>query len=67
MKLATDVTLLFLSVADSDVFVYFFISEVWTMKLAESTNTCHFIDRFACTNKVNIKETGNYDFLKILI
>ena len=28
MKLATDVTLLFLSVADSDMFVYFFMSQV---------------------------------------
>ena len=67
MKLATDVTLLFLSVADSDIFVYFFMSQVWTMKLTELTNTCHFWDRFACTDKVNIKEMGNYGFLKILI
>ena len=67
MKLATDVTLLFLSVADSDIFVYFFMSQVWTMKLSESTNTCHFSDRFASTIKVNIKEMVNYGFLKILI
>ena len=67
MKLATDVILLFLSVADSDIFVYFFMSQVWTMKLSESTNTCHFSDRFARTIKVNMKEMGNYGFLKILI
>ena len=67
MKLSTYVTLLFLSVVDSDVFVYFFMAQVWTMKLTESTNTCHFSDRFASTIKVNIKEMGNYGFLKILI
>ena len=67
IKLETDVTLLFLSVADSDIFVYFFMSQIWTMKLTESMNTCHFSDRFACTIKVNIQEMGNYGFLKILI
>ena len=67
MKLATDVTLLFLSVAESDVFVYLFMPQVWTMKLTESRNTCHFSDRFAHTIKVNIKQTRNYGFLKILI
>ena len=67
MKLATDVTLLILSVADSDIFVYFFMSQVWTIKLTESTNACHFSDRFFCTIKVNIKKMGNYGFLKILI
>ena len=58
MKLATDVTLLFLSVADSDIFVYFFMSQVWTMKLSESMNTCHFSNRFPRTIKENIKEMG---------
>ena len=67
MKLATDVTLLFLSVADNDIFVYFFMSQLWTIKLTESTNTCHFSDIFARTIKVNIKEMENYRFLKILI
>ena len=67
MKLETDVTLLFLSVADTDIFVYFFMSQIWTMELTESTNTCHFSDRFVRTIKVNIKEMGNYGFLKILI
>ena len=28
MKLATDVTLLFLSVADSDIFAHFFMSQI---------------------------------------
>ena len=54
MKLATDVTLLFLSVADSDIFVYFFMSQIWTMELTESTNSCHFSDRFSQTIKVNV-------------
>ena len=67
MKLATDVTLLILSVADSDIFVNFFMSQVWTIKLTESANACHFSDRFFCTIKVNIKKMGNYGFLKILI
>ena len=64
MKLATDVILLFLSVADSDIFAYFFMSQV---KLSESRNTCHFGDRFARTIKENIKEIGKHGFLKILI
>ena len=37
------------------------------MELTESKNTCRFSDRFVRTIKVNIKEMGNYDFLKILI
>ena len=55
MKLATDITLLFLSVADSDIFAHFFMWQIWIMKLTESTNTCHFSDRFARTIEVNIK------------
>ena len=43
------------------------MSQVWTMKLLKSTNTCHFSDRFARTIKVNVKEIGNYGFLEILI
>ena len=43
------------------------MSQVWTTKLTESTNTCHFSDRFVRTIKVNIKEMGNYGFLKIFI
>ena len=43
MKLATDVTLLFLSVADNGIFANFFKSQLWTMKLTESTNTCHLL------------------------
>ena len=67
MKFATDVILLFLSVADNDIFVYFFVSQVWTMKLSESTNTCHFNNRFARTIKENIKEMVKHGFLKILL
>ena len=31
MKFATNVTLLFLSVTDSDIFNYFFMSQIWTV------------------------------------
>ena len=55
MKLTTDVTLVFLSVVDNGIFVLFFMWQVWTMKLTESINICHFSDRFATTIKVNIK------------
>ena len=67
MMFATNVTLLFLSVTDSDIFNYFFMSQIWTKKLTESTNTCHFSDRFLRIVKLNIKEMGNYGFLEILI
>ena len=43
-KLPTDVTLLFLSVADSNIFV----SQVWTMKLTESTNISYISVRDFC-------------------
>ena len=45
------------------------MSQVWTMKLTESINICHFSDRFATTIKLNIKEIfmGNDVFLKIFI
>ena len=29
------------------------MSQLWTMKLNESINICHFSDRFATTTKVN--------------
>ena len=32
------------------------MSQVWTMKLTESTSICYFSDRFPTTIKVNIKE-----------
>ena len=69
MNLTIDVTLLCLSALDNDKFVLFFMSQLWTMKLNESTNICHFSDRFATTIKVNIKEIfmGNDVFLKIFI
>ena len=43
--------------------------QVWTMKLTESVNICHFSNRFARTIEVNIKEIfmGNDGFLQILI
>ena len=69
MKLTTDVTLLFLLAVDNGIFVYFFMSQVWTMKLTESTNICHSSDRFATAIKLNIKEIfmGNDVFLKMFI
>ena len=68
MKLTTDVTLLFLSAVNNDIFVYFLL-HVWTIKLTESRNICYISDRVACTIKVNIKETfmGNDGFLQIFM
>ena len=42
------------------------MSQVWTMKLTESTNICYVSDRVACTIKMNVKETfmGNDSFRK---
>ena len=37
----TDVTLLSLWAVDNDIFAYFFMSQVWTMKLTESMNICY--------------------------
>ena len=67
MKLTTDVTLQCNIL--NNIFFYFFMSEVWTMKLTESTNICYFSDRFATTIKVNIKEIfmGKDAFLKMFI
>ena len=56
MKLITDVTLLFL-VAVINIYLGFFMSHGWTMKLSESTNICYVSDTVACTIKVNVKET----------
>ena len=64
MKLTTDVTLLFLSVADSDIFVYFFMSQIWTMHLTESMNASHFSDRFVhCPYLVNGLQSKKKDLL----
>ena len=41
MKLIPDVTLLFLLAVDNGIFVFFFMSQVWTMKLNESMNICY--------------------------
>ena len=67
MKLTTDVTLLFLS-AVNNIYLFFFMSQVWTMKLTESRNVCYDSDMFTCTIKMNVKETfmGNYSFRKCL-
>ena len=43
MKLTTGVTSLLLSAVDNDLF--FFISQLLTMKLTESTNICYISDR----------------------
>ena len=42
------------------------MSQVWTMKLTESTNICYDGDTFTCTIKINVKETfmGNDSFHK---
>ena len=44
------------------------MSQVWTMKLTESTSICYGSDRVACTIKMNVKETfmGNDSFRKCL-
>ena len=55
MKLTTDVTLLFLSAGDNGIFVLFFMSLVWTMKLSELMNICYVSIRVSRTTKVNIK------------
>ena len=70
MKLTTDVPLLFLSLVDNNgTFVYFFMSQVWTMKLTESIDICYVSVRGSRTIKVNMKETfmGNDPFLQMII
>ena len=44
------------------------MSQVWTMKLTESTSICHASDMVACTIKMNVRETfmGNDSFRKCL-
>ena len=46
--------------------MFFFMSQVWTMKVTESTNICYVSDTVACTIIMNIKETfmGNDSFRK---
>ena len=69
MMLTTDVTLLPLLAVDNDMLAYFFMSQVWTMKLTESINICYISVRVSHTIKVNIKETfmGNGGSLQIFI
>ena len=44
------------------------MSQVWTMKLSESTNICYVSNRVVYTIKMNVKETfmGNDRFRKCL-
>ena len=44
------------------------MSQVWTMKLTESTNICYVSDMVTCTIKMNVKQTfmGNDSFLKCI-
>ena len=67
MKLTINVTLLFLS-AVNNIYLFIFMSQVWTMKLTKSNNICYVSDRVACTIKRNVKETfmGNDSFHKCL-
>ena len=51
IKLTADVILLFLSAVNN---MFFFMSQVWTMKLTESPNICYVSDRVACTIKMNV-------------
>ena len=46
--------------------MFFFMSQVWTMKVTESTNICYVSDTVACTIKMNVKETfmGNDSFCR---
>ena len=65
MQLKTDVTLLFVSAVNNDIFVY----QIWTIKLTQSKNGFCVSDRVACTIKMNIKRTfmGNNGFLQKLM
>ena len=68
MKLTTDVTLLFLS-AVNNIMCLFFMLQVWTMKLTESTNICYVSVSVSRTVNVNFEETfmRNDPFLQIFI
>ena len=50
MKFTTDVTLLS---AVNNIYLFIFISQVWIMKLTESTNICYASDWVGCTIKMN--------------
>ena len=50
IKLTTDRLLPFLSAVDNNsIFVYFLMSQVWTMKLTEAMNICYVSVRAART------------------
>ena len=57
MKLTTEVTLLFVSAVNSDIFVVVFLSHLWIIKLTESKNIFCISGRVACTIKLNTKES----------
>ena len=69
MKLKTNVILLFLSAEDNGIFVFFLMSQVWTMKLTESMNSVklNVSVRVSHTIKVNITFMGNNLFLQMFI
>ena len=58
-----------ISVVDNYIFVYFFMSQMWAMKLTESTKIYYISDGVTYIIKVNIKEIfmGNNGYLRIFI
>ena len=68
MKLTTDITWLFLSAVNTDIFVYFLL-QMWTIELTESTNNFCTSDRAVRTIKINMKGRfiGNDVFLQIFM
>ena len=59
----------YLSFFSLSLSIYIYImSQVWTMKLTESTNICYVSDMVTCTIKMNVKQTfmGNDSFLKCI-
>ena len=57
----------YLSLFSLSLYIYI-MSQVWTMKLTESTNICYVSDMVTCTIKMNVKQTfmGNDSFLKCI-
>ena len=68
MKLIIELTLLYLSALDNDIFVYFYVTST-DYGINWINIYLPFSDRFATTIKVNIKQVfmGNDVFLKIFI
>ena len=69
MKLTADITWLFLSAVNTEIFVVFFLLQMLTIKSTESTNNFCPSDRAVRAGKVNIKERfiENDGFLQILM